>query len=345
MFKKFTGRGSNLNPGSRFDSILRTDLNPFEKEKTKRIEIKDSSRSIVARNESPDIPFSQSINPYRGCEHGCIYCYARPSHNYFDLSSGIDFETQIFWKENATELLRKEFSRKKYAVSPLALSGVTDCYQPIEKERKVTQSILETLLEYEHPVTILTKNSLIRRDADLLARLAEKNLVLVAFSLSSLKAEITGKLEPHASPPSARLNAMHELSSLGIPVGIMTAPLIPFLNDNELETVLTSARESGASFAGYTILRLPHDVKEIFIEFLQREFPEKTERILARLREIQGDDYASKPFFNRMFGKGEYAKLLAHRFQVATKRLGYGTIPKLDLSRFTKPGTEYSLFP
>ncbi len=342
--RRFPGKGSDLNPLSRFEAVQREKLE-FEKER-KRISVReDNSRSILTRNLSPDIPFSVSINPYRGCDHGCVYCYARPTHNYLDLSAGADFETIIFAKRKSAVLLRQEWQKRNYTVSPIALSGITDCYQTIEEKEQITQSILSLIDEYNHPVTILTKSSLVTRDIPILKKLASKNLVSVSISLSSLNPSLTARLEPRASTPRARLSAMEELSSAGIPTGIMTAPLIPFLNDNELESVLKAARQAGALFAGYTILRLPHDVKEIFADFLEREFPLHKDRILHKITEIQGESQDSAgEFFARMTGQGEYARMLAERFRIATKKLGYASFPELNVRAFTPPGKSLNLF-
>ncbi len=342
--RRFPGKGSDLNPLSRFDLVQREKAE-FEKERRKISVREDTSRTILTRNNSPDIPFSVSINPYRGCDHGCVYCYARPTHNYLDLSAGTDFETILFAKRSAAALLRQEWQKRNYAVSPIALSGITDCYQTIEEKEQITRSVLSLMEEYNHPVTVLTKSSLVTRDIPILKKLASKNLVSVSISLSSLDPSLTARLEPRASTPRARLSAMEELSSAGIPTGIMTAPLIPFLNDNELESVLKAAKQAGARFAGFNILRLPHEVKEIFADFLEREFPLHKDRVLQKIIEIQGESQdGAGEFFARMTGQGEYARMLAQRFRIATNKLGYTSFPELDVRAFTPPGKSLNLF-
>ncbi|MFT4257323.1 MAG: PA0069 family radical SAM protein [Pseudoxanthomonas sp.] len=300
----------------------------------------ERARSIISRNQSPDIPFSQSLNPYRGCEHGCSYCFARPSHAYLDLSPGLDFETKIFAKTNAPELLRAELARPAYVCTPIALGINTDSYQPIERGLQLTRRVIEVLAETRHPFSLITKNALVERDIDLLAPMASLNLVHVYLSVTTLDNRLSAKLEPRASAPHSRLKAMRKLSDAGIPVGVMFAPAIPWINDAELEAVLEAAREHGASSAGYVLLRLPHEVAPLFRDWLDAHAPQRAEHVMSSIRQQRGGkDYDAK-FGTRFRGEGVYADLLARRFALAKKRLGYdaGRYSRaLDCSLFTPP--------
>jgi DNA repair photolyase len=282
----------------------------------------DHARSIIARNSSPDIPFSQSINPYRGCEHGCIYCYARATHSYLDLSPGRDFETEIFYKPNAVDLLRAELAAPRYEVSPIALGTNTDPYQPVERELKVTRGILDLLLERKHPTTIVTKGALILRDLDVLRALAQLNLVAVHVSLTTLDDELKRRLEPRTAGPKQRLNMIRQLAAAGIPTGVMTAPIIPALNDHELEAMLEAAAEHGAAGAGYVLLRLPHEVEPLFVEWLQAHYPDRAEHVLSLLRQLHGGAVYDSQFHHRQRGQGPFAALLKARFAKACRRFG-----------------------
>lgn len=297
------------------------------------------ARSIISRNNSPDIGFSQSVNPYRGCEHGCSYCFARPSHAYLDLSPGLDFETKLSAKSNAAELLRRELAKPRHQVSPIALGINTDAYQPIERKWRITRQLLEVFAETKHPVTLITKNALIERDLDLLAPMARDNLVHVSFSVTTLDNHLAAKLEPRASAPHRRLRAIRALSDAGVPVGVMYAPVIPWVNDSELEAVLEAAHDAGAGRAGYVLVRLPWEVAPLFRDWLQTHLPERAEHVMSTIRNMRGGrDYDSN-FGTRMRGEGAYAALLARRFALALKRYGYGDRERtaLDCSKFRPP--------
>jgi DNA repair photolyase len=298
-------------------------------------------KTIISHNQSPDIPFDASINPYRGCEHGCIYCYARPSHAYMDLSSGIDFETKLFAKPDAASLLRAEIGKRTYRCTPIALGSNTDPYQPIEREWQITRQILEVLHEFQHPLTIVTKSSLVERDLDILTEMAQKNLVQVFVSITTLDHDLARKLEPRAKSPQRRLVTLDRLRQAGIPAGVMFAPVIPVLNDSELETVLTRAADAGATTAGYVMLRLPHEVKSLFREWLQTHYPLKAGHVMNRVNDIRGGKDNDPEFTTRMRGTGIYAALIKQRFVSISDRLGLNrTRIQLDTTRFLHPGNK-----
>jgi DNA repair photolyase len=303
----------------------------------------ERARSIIARNDSPDVPFDQSINPYRGCEHGCVYCYARPSHAYLELSPGLDFETKIFAKTNAGELLREELARPGYVVSPISLGANTDCYQPAERKHRVTRRILEILAECDHPLTIVTKSALVERDLDLLAPMARKNLVKVFVSIGTLDRALARRLEPRAASPQRRLDVLRAVSGAGVPCGVLVAALIPALNDKTLEHVLEQAAQAGAREAAYVILRLPNELKELFKEWLAAHYPERAGHVMSIVRQMRGGRDNDPRFHERMRGTGNYAELIAARFKIACKRLalnGHGggrRLPELDCTRFVPP--------
>ncbi|MDH3321241.1 MAG: PA0069 family radical SAM protein, partial [Betaproteobacteria bacterium] len=282
----------------------------------------ERARTIIARNDSPDIAFDQSINPYRGCEHGCIYCYARPSHAYLELSPGLDFETKLFAKTNAAELLRKELAMPGYAVSPISLGANTDCYQPAERRHGITRKILEILAECDHPLTIVTKSVLVERDLDLLAPMAKKNLVKVFVSIGTLDRALARKLEPRAASPQRRLDTLRALSAAGVPCGVMAAALIPALNDKTLEHVLEEASKAGALEAAYVILRLPNELKDLFKEWLATHYPQRAEHVISIVRQMRGARDNDPRFHERMRGTGNYAELIEKRFEIACKRFG-----------------------
>jgi DNA repair photolyase len=297
----------------------------------------EAARTILTRNNSPDIPFDRSINPYRGCEHGCIYCYARPAHAYVDLSPGLDFETRLFYKPQAAELLRDELSAPRYRCRPIALGANTDPYQPIERRYRITRSVLETLSDLDHPVTIITKGAaLIERDLELLADMAARRLVNVAISLTTLDVELKRHLEPRAASPSARLAAMRRLSEAGVPTCVMVAPVIPALTDHEVERLLAAAAQAGCTNAGYVVLRLPHEVEPLFEEWLQTHAPLKAARVMARMREFHAGRSYDATFGIRQRGVGNHAQLLANRFERACRRhgLNLGEDIPLDTERF-----------
>ena len=326
-----SGRGAVSNPEGRFESVrseavddgwgsLDEELPPLE-----TIVRAQASRTIISRNKSPDIPFDQSINPYQGCEHGCIYCYARPSHGYLNLSPGLDFETKLFYKPDAASLLEKELAAPGYRCTPITIGANTDPYQPIEREYRVTRGIIEVLSRYRHPLSIITKGALIERDVDLLAEMARDNLVLALVSVTTLSNKLKRTLEPRAASPAARLRAIRTLSSAGVPVGVMVAPVIPVLTDSELERILEAAAAAGARSAGYVLLRLPHEVKDLFREWLQQHEPLKAAHVLSRMQAMRsGRDYDSR-WGVRQRGEGEYAELLNRRFKVACTRYGLKT--------------------
>ena len=279
------------------------------------------ARTIIARNDSPDIPFTQSINPYQGCEHGCVYCYARPSHAYLDLSPGLDFETKLFAKPDAPALLRAELGKRGYVCDPIALGTNTDPYQPIEREWKVTRQIIEVLAEHEHPFTIVTKNALVERDIDLIAPMAAKNMARVYLSITSLDRDLARTLEPRASAPQRRLQALRTLSDAGIPVGVMVAPVIPQLNDKDLEAILEAAAAHGATAAGWVMLRLPREVAPLFRAWLDEHHPLRAAHVMSLVQQLRGGRDYDAAFGTRMRGTGIYADLIEKRFALACKRL------------------------
>lgn len=298
----------------------------------------DASKSILSRNDSPDIPFEQSLNPYRGCEHGCIYCYARPSHAYLGLSPGLDFETRLFAKPEAARLLRTALTRKRYTVSPLALGANTDPYQPIEREWRITRQVLEVLNEFRHPVIITTKSSLVERDIDIIAEMARHQRVQVNLSLTTLDGGLARSLEPRATSPERRLKTLCRLSEAGVPVMLLMSPIIPALNDTEIETLLARAAEAGARAADYILLRLPLELRDLFEEWLETHQPLKAQRVLNRLREVHGGDLYRPGFGIRQSGSGDYANMIRQRFSLAARRHGLDrSLPPLDCSAFRIP--------
>lgn len=283
----------------------------------------DPARSIITRNKSPDIGFSQSINPYRGCEHGCIYCFARPSHAYLNLSPGLDFETRLFYKQDAVGLLDRELRHPAYVCTPIMLGANTDPYQPVEKSLRVTRGILEVLARFRHPVGIITKGTLVERDLDLLAELARDDLVQVFVSITSLQNEIKRTLEPRAASPARRLELVRRLAAAGVPVGVLVAPVIPVITDHEMDAILQASAEAGARMAGYVLLRLPHEVKDLFREWLAAHHPMKAAHVMSLIQQARGGkDYDSR-WGLRQRGTGEYADMLAQRFRLACKRYGF----------------------
>jgi DNA repair photolyase len=304
----------------------------------------ERARSIISSNDSPDVGFSHSINPYRGCEHGCIYCYARPSHAYLELSPGLDFETKLFAKTNAAELLRAELARPGYKPSPIALGANTDCYQPIERKYKITRQILELLAECNHPVTMVTKSALVERDLDLLAPMAAKNLVKVFVSIGSLDRTLARKLEPRAASPQRRMDVLKALSQNGVPCGVMVAALIPALNDKTMEHVLEAAAAAGAREAAYVIMRLPHELKDLFKEWLAAHYPERATHVISIVRQMRGGRDNDPRFGTRMSGTGNFAELIEKRFDIACRKFGLNghgagrEPPELDCSLFKRPG-------
>jgi DNA repair photolyase len=303
----------------------------------------DTSRTVISYNRSPDVGFDRSINPYRGCEHGCAYCFARPTHAYLDLSPGLDFESRLSYKPEAPELLRKELGARSYRPAPMAVGINTDAYQPIERRLELTRRILEVLVETRHPFTIVTKSSLIERDLDLLARAAERGLTSVWMSFSTLRRDLARRLEPRAAAPQRRIETLGRIAAAGVPVGILAAPVIPALTDDELDTLFSEARAAGATFAGYALLRLPRELKQLFCDWLDKHAPLKARRVMSLIRESRGGKDYEAEFGTRMVGVGEYAAMIGQRFRLAHRRLRFGEAPALDCAQFVKPGDESQL--
>jgi DNA repair photolyase len=335
-------RGAAENPPNRFEKIhleRDEDWNPEEDPLPRTQFLKDSSKTIIAHNDSPDIGFESSVNPYRGCEHGCIYCYARPFHEYLGFSSGIDFETKIMVKENAPKLLREALSSPKWKPQVIAMSGVTDCYQPIERKLKLTRGCLEVLAEFRNPVTIVTKNFLVTRDIDFLSELAGHHAVTVHISLTTLNTELRKIMEPRTSPPAARLEAIRRLSQAGVHVGILMAPIVPGLTDHEIPGVLEAAAQAGAKSAGHVTLRLPHSVAPLFEQWLQTHFPDRKEKVLNRLRAMRGGKLYDSKWGQRMRGEGVFADQIDQLFDVARRKVGLAERGgELSTAAFRRPG-------
>lgn len=319
------GRGAGFNPPNRFE---KTQLEPLEIEPTydgegpqiKTTFYRDASKTILAKNDSPDLPFAYSINPYRGCEHGCIYCYARPSHEYLGFSAGLDFESKIMVKIDAPQLLERTLQSKSWQPQMVAFSGNTDCYQPIERKLELTRKCLEVFLRFRNPVGLITKNALVLRDADILKEMAKLNLVHVMISVTSLDAELIRKMEPRTSTPQKRLETIERLATSGIPVGVNAAPIIPGLTDEELPAILKAAAEHGAQSAGYILLRLPGAVRQLFMDWLRRELPDRAGKVINRIRETRSGELSDPRFGSRMTGEGEIAEAIAKLFQLHAKK-------------------------
>lgn len=339
------GQGAGSNPAGRFESrrteVFHDDWDLIEEEPARlKIEVReDRARSIISRNDSPDIGFDQSINPYRGCEHACIYCFARPTHAYLNLSPGLDFETKLFYKGNAAEMLDAELRRPGYQPKIIALGTATDPYQPIEREHRITRALLETLLAFRHPVGVITKGVLIERDLDLLAEMAALNLVSVGMTLTTLRDDLKRDLEPRAASGRARLRVIRRLSEAGVPVRVMFSPVIPFVNDHEMDQVLALAAEAGARHASWVMLRLPYEVKDLFREWLAQRYPLKAEHVMSLVQQVRGGRDYDSTFGKRFRGEGQYAELTAQRFRLACRRNRYlESGPDLDYSGFRIPG-------
>ena len=298
----------------------------------------ETIRSLISKNQSPDVPFDQSVNPYKGCEHGCVYCFARPTHEYLGFSAGLEFETEIVSKPNAPDILRKELSRRQYKPKVLVLGANTDPYQPIERQLGISREILQVLSEFNQPVTILTKSAGILRDLDILESMAKRNLIHVYCSITTLDAQLAHRMEPRAAAPSKRLRVLQELSKRSISTGVLVSPIIPRINDSELETILEASARSGACCAGYILLRLPYQVKEIFSAWLYEHFPKRATRVLNSIRETRNGELYQNSFGVRMSGTGPYAKLLEHRFHLALQRNDLAGSPKsLNCELFEVP--------
>ncbi|SAL47412.1 PA0069 family radical SAM protein [Caballeronia telluris] len=343
------GRGAVTNLQGRYekdereridDGWLHTDAADGEDSPVLRTQVfEERAKSILTRNASPDIPFTVSLNPYRGCEHGCIYCFARPTHSYLGLSPGLDFESRIYAKVNAGELLERELSKPSYQPEPIALGVNTDAYQPVERDLRLTRRVIEILHERGHPFAAITKSSLIERDIDLLAPMAERGQVMAAITVTTLDADIARTLEPRAATPSRRLRTIRALSEAGIPVGVSIAPVIPFVTEPDMERVLEACAEAGATSASYIVLRLPWEVAPLFKDWLAAHFPDRADRVMSRVRDMRGGKDYDSNFATRMKGEGLWADMLKQRFQKATKRLGLNARQRgiLDMSGFRRP--------
>ena len=344
------GRGATSNLEGRFESWTREreedgwHQEALEERPIKTVVIEQKAKRIIARNDSPDVPFDRSINPYQGCEHGCVYCYARPSHAFLGLSPGLDFETRIFAKPNAAKLLLQELASPGYVCSPITIGGNTDPYQPAERDLRITRSVIEVLDECEHPFSIITKNALIERDIDVFARLAKEHLVRAYVSVTNCDRELAQQLEPRASAPYRRIEAIRRLAAAGVPVGVMVAPIIPSLTDLHLEEILERAKEAGATSAGYVLIRLPHEVAPLFKDWLATHHPLKAKHVLSLVHQMRGGKDYDPRWGLRQRGTGELAELIARRFRLACERFGLaGEHPPLDTSRFHPPRSSRQL--
>ena len=343
------GRGATFSPDNRYESLSRVALDdgwglhdepaPLLKTSLTR----DASRSVIAYNDSPDVGFDRSINPYRGCEHGCIYCFARPTHAWLGLSPGLDFESRLFYKADAAELLKNELSHPGYACAPIAVGINTDAYQPVERKLALTRSIVEVLVKAQHPFTIVTKSALIERDIDLIAAAAQRRQAAVAVSITTLDRTLSRRMEPRAAAPQRRLAVIQRLAQAGIPVSVLVAPVIPVLTDLHLETILQQAHRAGARHAGYVLLRLPHEVKDLFEDWLAHHEPLKARHVLNKVRDTRGGKLYNAQFGTRMRGTGDYAEMIKKRFDLTVKRLGFTAWPSMDCSQFTPPRTDPQL--
>ena len=341
------GRGATINPAGRFEKDSREAFDdagfPEPREgaaaKPRTVIAIERAKSAISRNDSPDLGFSQSVNPYRGCAHGCAYCYARPSHAYLGLSPGLDFETRLFAKPDAARLLREELARPRYRCEPINIGSNTDGYQPVERDHGITRSVLEVLREASHPVTIVTKSALVERDLDLLAPMARDGLASVVVSVTTLDSRLSSRMEPRASAPARRLEAVRRLAAAGVPVGVNVAPVVPFLTDHEIESILEAGARAGAAWAGWSLLRLPWEVKDIFRAWLEHHVPLKAAHVMSRVNEMRGGRDNDPRFGSRMTGEGLFAQLLRRRVGVARKRLGLAASPPvLAIDRFRPPG-------
>ncbi|MDF1747726.1 MAG: PA0069 family radical SAM protein [Alphaproteobacteria bacterium] len=351
------GRGSVSNRSGRFEGEQRARIDDgwlLEEDLSDRPRLRtqlgiDAARSVITRNTSPDVPFDRSINPYRGCEHGCVYCFARPTHAYLGLSPGLDFETKLFWKPDAAALLTAELAKPKYRCAPIAFGTNTDPYQPVERETLATRGLLQVLRDCAHPFSIVTKNALVCRDLDLIAPAGLVNQTRVMLSITTLDRSLANKMEPRASTPEKRLEAIRRLSDAGVPTGVLVAPIIPAVNDHEIEEILSRAAEAGATSAGHVLLRLPLEIADLFKEWLATHMPDRSERVLSLIRQSRGGQLYRSKFGERMRGTGPYADMIATRMKLARKRfsLDRRTLDTMDCSAFTpprKPSSQLSLF-
>ena len=347
------GRGAAANPPNRFEPLSYIpdpdDTGGFEEPGDARPETQfftETSRSIITRNDSPDIPFDASLNPYRGCEHGCVYCYARPNHEHLGFSAGLDFETKIVVKEDAPELLKRELSSRRWRPRVLAMSGITDAYQPVERRLEIARRCLAVLARFRNPVVVITKNHLVTRDIDLLGELARYGAASVLISIATLDPGLALKMEPRASRPGRRLAAIRELARAGIPAGVLTAPVVPGLTEHELPAIVQVAAEAGAGHARYTVLRLPYAVKDLFAQWLERHYPDRKEKVLNRIRAMRGGRLNDPNFGSRMRGRGVFADQISALFKASCNRAGIGARgPELSAAAFRRPpGPQLSLF-
>lgn len=342
------GRGSSINPPNRFDRLhYEPDPEAEPEQITRPTEyFRDPTRTLIASNDSPDVGFEKSINPYRGCEHGCVYCFARPFHEYLGLSSGLDFETKILVKEDAPELLRRELGLPSWTPQIIAISGVTDAYQPIERRLQLTRRCLEVLAECRNPVTIITKSHLVSRDVDLLGEMSQLDCAAVCLSVTTLDPSLARIMEPRASVPALRLEAIEKLTEAGVPVGVMVAPVIPAINDHEIPAILEAAAKAGARCAGYVMLRLPYQVKSIFETWLETHFPDRKEKVLGKIRELRGGNLYDSRWRLRQRGEGLLAEQTETLFRVSARKYGIdGSFPELSTEHFRRPaGPQQTLF-
>ena len=350
-FRTGKGRGAISNRAGRFDDCQHVPVDDgWPAGETEEFATglrttvsRDTARTILTRNRSPDVPFEVSVNPYRGCEHGCVYCFARPSHAWLGLSPGLDFETRLFCKPEAEKLLQAELSHPGYRCSPIALGINTDGWQPVERRLQISRRILQVLHDCRHPFSVVTKSALIERDIDILSSMAQRGLVHVAISVTTLQGDLARIMEPRAAAPQRRLQTIRALADAGIPVSVLVAPLIPVLTDAELESILGSAREAGAADAGYVLLRLPHEVKELFREWLDTHRPGMKNHVFSRMHDAHGGKAYDAAFGTRMTGTGVYADLLARRFEVAKKKLGFRALPPLETAHFRAPADTWQM--
>jgi DNA repair photolyase len=340
---EFAKRGTDYDPANRFESTQRDSFNDgwdtaAAELAPQTVLIRDATRSIISRNDSPDLGFDRGVNPYRGCEHGCIYCYARPTHAYLGFSPGLDFETKLIFKPEAASLLERELSRKSYVPAPIVLGSNTDPYQPVERQLKLTRAVLEVLDRFNHPVSVVTKSAGVLRDCDILQRMASRNLARVHLSITTLDPRLARAMEPRAASPARRLDAVAGLAGAGIPVGVLAAPMIPGLNDAELEQILEASAKAGATSANAILLRLPHEVGALFEEWLNRTMPDRAGRILSLIRQTRNGALNDANFGSRFKGTGPYASLLTARFKRAARQFGLSEAPlPLDCTRFARP--------
>ncbi len=342
------GRGAADNPINRFETIARIplpDYDPTEDSAPETQFFHDRSKAILSKNDSPDIPFDFGLNPYRGCEHGCVYCYARPTHEYLGFSAGLDFETKIMVKTDAPKLLRQQFLAKSWIPQVVSIGTVTDAYQPIERRMKITRQCLEVFAEFRNPVGLVTKNALVSRDADLLSELAKFGAAQAFISVTTLDPELARIMEPRASTPAARLRTIRELRDAGVPVGVMLAPMIPGLNDHEAPAILKAVAKAGALSAYYVVLRLPLGVKDLFADWLARHFPERVDKVLGRIRDTRDGELNDSRFGSRMRGEGLWAETFNQLFRVTRDKVGLAdAMPRLSAEHFRRPGEQLKLF-